>query len=134
MSLKVSFALLLLASGSVALITMLSLMGRAERRGASPGALRAIHRTAGYTFAVCLAVLVARGAGLLSVAGDQIPLRVVLHIVLALWLVVLLTLKILIARFYKQFLKHVPVFGLIVFALAFVVTALSAGFVALTRG
>lgn len=133
MSLKVSFALLLLAAGSVALVAMLSLMGRAERRGMSPGALKATHRVAGYAFVVCLAVLVVRGASLLSVAGDQVPLRAVFHIVLALWLVVLLALKVLIVRFYRQFLKYVPVFGLIVFALAFVVAALMAGFVALTR-
>ncbi len=134
MSLKVSFALLLLASGSVALVAMLSLMGRAERRGLSPGALKAIHRVAGYAFAACLAVLVARGAGLLAVAGDQISLRAVFHIVLALGIVVLLGLKILIARFYRQLLKYAPVLGIIVFAFAFVATALMAGFAALTRG
>jgi hypothetical protein len=134
MSLKVSFALLLLTTGSVALVAMLSLMGRAERRGASPWALRVTHRVAGYAFAACLIVLVARGASLLSVEGDQISLRVAFHIVLALWLVVLLALKILMARFYRQLLKYVPALGLIAFAVAFVVTALSAGFVALTRG
>jgi hypothetical protein len=133
MSLKVSFALLLIASGTVALLAMLALMGRAERRGASPGALKTTHKVAGYAFAACLAVLVTRGAGLLSVAGDQISPRVVFHIVLALGIVVLLGLKILIARFYRQFLKYFPVLGIIVFAFAFVVTALSAGFVALTR-
>jgi hypothetical protein len=112
---------------------MLALMGRAERRGLSPGALKATHRGAGYAFTVCLAVLVARGAVLLSVAGDQIPLRVVFHIVLALGIVVLLGLKILVARFYRQLLKYLPVLGIILFAFAFVVTALMAGFVALTR-
>jgi hypothetical protein len=131
---KVSFALLLLASGSVALVAMLSLMGRAERRGLSPGALRAIHRVAGYTFAACLVVLVVRGAGLLAVAGDQIPLRAVFHVVLALGIVVLLALKILMARFYRQLLKYAPVLGIIVFAFAFVATALMAGYAALTRG
>jgi hypothetical protein len=133
MSLKFIFALLLLAAGAVALLTMLALMGRAERRGASPGALKAIHRVAGYAFAACLVVLVARGASLLSVEGDQIPLRVVFHMVLALGIVVLLTLKIVIARFYRQLLKYAPVLGIILFSFAFVVTALSAGFVALTR-
>lgn len=134
MSLKVSFALLLLASGSVALAAMLSLMGRAERRGASPGALKTIHGVAGYAFAACVVVLVARGASLLSVAGDQVSLRVVFHIVLALGIVVLLLFKILIARFYRQLLKYLPVLGILLFAFAFVATALSAGFAALTRG
>jgi hypothetical protein len=134
MSLKVSFALLLVASGSVALVAMLSLMGRAERRGASPGALKVTHRIAGYAFAVCLAVLVARGAGLLSVTGDKIPLRAVFHIVLALGIVVVLILKILVARFYRQLLKYAPVLGLLMFTFAFVVAVLMVGFRALTRG
>jgi len=133
-SLKVSFALLLLASGSVALVAMLSLMGRAERRGASPGALRATHRVAGYAFAACLAVLVVRGAGLLAAAGDQISLRAVFHIVLALGIVALLGLKILIARFYRQLLKYAPALGIIVFTLAFVATALMVGPKALDAG
>jgi mono/diheme cytochrome c family protein len=48
--------------------------------------------------------------------------------------VVVLALKIAIVRYYKQFLKFVPVFGLIVFSLAFVVVVVSAVFFLVAGG
>jgi len=61
-------------------------------------------------------------------AGDQLSLRAVFHSVLSLGLIMILILKILIVRFYKQFLKYAPVLGVIVFTFAFVVTGTSAGY------
>jgi len=131
--LKTLFAMLLFAAGTAALLSMLSLMARGERR-LTPQTLRVIHRIAGYAFAVFVLVLVVRGARALPHVGDRAALRVVIHIVLAVGIVALLAFKILFARLYRPFLKYAPALGLTLFAFALTVTAITAGFVAVTRG
>jgi cytochrome c len=130
-ALKSLLAVFLLVAGVTALISMLTLMGRSERR-LSAQALMRTHRAAGYVFVALLAVLAVLGARYLASAGDGLPLRGVVHWTLATLLIVTLALKIAIVRWYRQFMKFVPVFGLIVFSLAFVVAAVSLGFFALT--
>lgn len=71
----------------------------------------------------------ALGVGRLSVTGDQVSLRVVFHMVLALGIVALLLVKVLVARFYRQLLRLVPALGLFLFVLTLVAVAISAGFV-----
>jgi mono/diheme cytochrome c family protein len=130
---KSLIALLLMAAGVAALVSMLTLMGRSERKlGAA--VLRATHRGSGYVFAGLLVIAAGMGLRHLATVGDGLPLRGVIHWVLATLLVVVLGLKIVIARFYKQLLKLVPVLGLIVFSLAFVVVVVSAVFFLITGG
>jgi len=130
---KSLIALLLMVAGVSALVSMLTLMGRSERRLSVAG-LRATHRTAGYVFAALLVIAAIMGLRYLAAAGDGLALRGVIHWVVASLLVIVLALKIAIVRFYKQFLKFVPVLGLIVFSLAFVVVVVSAVFFLLTGG
>ncbi|MBM3307492.1 MAG: hypothetical protein FJY74_04120 [Candidatus Eisenbacteria bacterium] len=133
MGAKVPFAVLLFALGWFALVSALRLLGGSGRGRLGPDALRVIHRIAGYAFALCLVVLVVAGAHRLAVAGDQISVRAVFHIVLALGGAALLAVKVLIARSHRQLLKYAPALGLVVFALAFVTVAISAGLEALVR-
>ena len=130
---KSLIALLFMGAGVTALVSMLTLMGRSERRLSVLG-LRGTHRTAGYVFAGLLVVAAIMGLRYLAVAGDGLALRGVIHWVVATMLVVVLGLKIVIVRFYKQFLKFVPIFGLIVFSLAFIVVVVSAVFFLITGG
>ena len=130
MDTKVVLGLFLLAACCVALVAVLELLGRGERKGASPGASRAVHRVAGHAFALLLAALVVLGARRLSVTGDQMPLRAVFHMVLALGIVAVLVVKVLIARLYRPLLRLAPALGLLLFVLTFVVVAISAGFAA----
>jgi mono/diheme cytochrome c family protein len=130
---KSLIALLLMAAGVTAVVSMLTLMGRSERRLGVP-VLRAIHRAAGYVFAALLVAAAILGLRYLAVAGDGLPLRGVLHWVAASLLIVVFALKIVIVRFYKQFLKFVPVLGLLVFSLAFVVVVVSAVFFVVAGG
>jgi hypothetical protein len=130
---KTTLAILFVASGLVAVASMMTLMGRSERRMSVP-ALKTIHRIAGYTFAVLLVVLGAMGLSHLSSVGDSLPLRGVLHWSLASMLVFVLALKIVVARWFKQFLTFVPVMGMIIIALALVVATLSAVFFVLAGG
>lgn len=133
MGAKVPFAVLLFVLAWVALVSALRLLGGGGRGRLGPDALRATHRIAGYAFALCLLVLAVAGAHRLSVAGDQVSLRAVFHIVLALGAAAILAIKILIARLHRQLLKHAPALGFVIFALAFVTVAISAGFEALVR-
>ncbi|MGB2696373.1 MAG: cytochrome c, partial [Candidatus Zixiibacteriota bacterium] len=60
--------------------------------------------------------------------GDQLSIRAVIHATLALGLIIVFVLKISIVQFYKEFIRYVPVMGMTVFSLAFVVFCTSAGF------
>jgi mono/diheme cytochrome c family protein len=128
---KTLLAVLFIAAGLTAALSMLTLMGKAERK-MGVAALRNTHRAAGYTFAVLLFVLAILGLHYLSSAGDTLPLRGVLHWSAAALLVFVLALKLAVVRWFKQFLKFVPVMGMIVITLALVVATLSAVFFVVT--
>jgi len=130
---KTILAVLFVAAGLTAVASMMTLMGRSERRMTVP-ALRTTHRVAGYTFALLLVVLGAMGLSYLSSAGDSLSVRGVLHWSIASMLVFVLALKIVVVRWFKQFLKFAPVMGMIVITLALVVAMLSAVFFVVTGG
>jgi mono/diheme cytochrome c family protein len=113
--------------GLLALLTMLSLMGKTERKS-SPKSLRKLHKISGLVFTLLLLVNSYLGMKYWVAAGDQLSTRAVFHVVLALSLLIILILKIVIVQFYKQFLKFAPVMGITVFALSFVVFSISAGY------
>jgi len=116
-----------LVSGAFAVTSMLSLMGKTERK-ASPKILRTIHRTSGFIFLALLLVISYFCLKYWATIGDQASIRAVFHAVLALTVLILLILKILIVRFYNQFLRFAPVMGITIFTLSFVVFSTSAGF------
>ena len=130
---KTVLAFLFVAAGLTATLSMLTLMGRSEKR-TSAGTLRTTHRVAGYTFAALLVVLGIMGLWHLSSAGDSLPVRGVLHWSVASLLVFVLALKLAIVRWFKQFLKFVPAMGMVVITLALVVAMLSAVFFIATGG
>lgn len=125
--LKSILAIALLVTGLSAATAMLISMGRAEKK-ASPITLRKIHRTAGYLFALLLLVLAILGIKIFIGAGDTLSHRAVLHAFLALFLVFIFLLKIVLARFYKSFLRIVPGLGMTVLVLVLVVFSVSAGY------
>ncbi len=117
----------LLLSGTVAFLSMMTLMGRTERQP-DPAKIRRIHGVFGYLFILVLIPLVLYGLHFLSEMGDALPLRGVLHVVLAFTLLAIIFLKILVVRFYRQFLKLAPTLGMSVFVLSGVVFLMTAGF------
>ena len=131
--LKTALAVLLLVTGSIAAGAMLSLQGRSEPPS-NPRRLRALHRTFGYVFLAVLVVLAVFGAVILRSSGDALPLRGVIHWVLGSLLLLLALLKVGLVRRYKKFLKAAPALGLSTLVLAFLVAAVSAGFVLVTAG
>jgi len=127
MHVKLAVSILFLAAGTVAVLTMLYVMGRAEKK-ISPGAMRNTHRVMGVIFAISLLLLAWIGARFVGAMGDGMSLRAVFHAVFAVSLFAVLLMKILIVKFYRELMRFVPTMGLIVFALAFVVFSTSAGF------
>jgi hypothetical protein len=91
------------------------------------GRLVMLHRIGGYLFAMLLCIMLwimthrLVGTGLLK----QSP-YVVLHVALALFLIPLLTLKILVARHLKHLYSLLMPLGLAMFAIAFVLVSLPA--------
>jgi mono/diheme cytochrome c family protein len=130
---KTLLATLFIAAGLTAALSMLTLMGKTERR-MGVMALRGTHRIAGYVFATLLVVLVVMGLRYLSAVGDSLSVRGVLHWSLASLLVFVLALKLVVVRWFKQFIKFVPVMGMTVITLALVVAMLSAVFFVVTGG
>ncbi len=126
-------AIFFLAVGLIAVICMLSLMGRAERK-ISATFLRRLHKGAGALFAVMFLVIGYFCLHYVKMLGDGMSVRAVFHGVLALALFIILALKLSIAQFYRQFLRYVPGLGMTVFALAFVVFCTSAGYLFLVTG
>lgn len=124
---KSILAMFFLLAAIIAVISMLSLMGKTEKK-TSDKLLRKMHRVAGFVFTGLLLLISYFCLKYWAMVGDQISTRAVLHGVLSLALIIIFILKISIVQFYKQFLKFVPVMGIIVFVLSFTVFSTSAGF------
>lgn len=121
---KVILGTIFFLSGLGATLTMLVLMGRAEKK-TSPTTLRKLHKFFGFIFFLLLLVLAFMGLRYWASVGDSIPIRAVLHAVLALALFIVFFTKVAIVQFFKQFLKMAPTLGLIVFSLSFIVFVIS---------
>jgi len=130
---KSILAIFFLLAGLVAILCMLALMGRAERK-ISAVFLRRAHKIAGAVFAILLLIISYICIKYWAMMGDQLSLRAVIHGTLALGLIIVFVLKISIVQFYKEFIRYAPVLGMIVFSLTFVVFCTSAGFFFLSSG
>jgi len=124
---KSIMAVFFLAAAVIAAWAMLTLMGKMDRK-TGPETLRKIHKAAGYSFGLLLLILSIICMIYLRKAGGQISLRAVLHTYLALFLLTVFFLKVIIVRFFRQFLKIVPTLGMTVFVLAVVLFLSSAGY------
>jgi cytochrome c2 len=124
---KSILASILVVLGIVATLTMFSLMGRVERKISAKN-LKNIHRIAGFLFFILVLIISYFCIKYWVMIGDQTSIRAALHSVFALGLLILLIIKILIVQFYRQLLKYVPVMGMTIISLAFIVFCTSAGY------
>jgi cytochrome c2 len=124
---KSIIAVVFIAFSLTAALSMLTLMGRMEKK-ASPDRLRRLHRLAGYLFGLLLLGLSALGIGIVVRQGDSLPLRAVIHGFIGLFLMAVLFLKVLIVRFYRQFLRLMPALGLSIFVLSLVMFSMAGYF------
>ena len=116
-----------IAAALTSFLSMMTLMGKPEKK-TDPAKLRKIHRAAGIVISILLVPLIYLGARFLAQTGDAMSIRAGFHVVLAIAFVVLLILKIAIVRVYRNFLKYAPALGMIIFTLAVIIFAISAGF------
>jgi predicted membrane protein len=128
--LKTILGAVFLAAALTSFLSMMTLMGKPEKK-TDPAKLIKIHRAAGIFITILLVPLIYLGARFLGQMGDAMSIRSGFHVVLAIAFVVLLILKIAIVRVYRNFLKHAPVLGMMIFILAVIVFAISAGFTVL---
>jgi len=124
---KVIVSVVLFATTLGATLSMLTLMGRREKT-MSVGALKAVHRIAGWLTVVLALVNGYLGARFVAMVGDGMTIRAALHGLLALGLLSALVIKLLIVKRFKQYLSFAPTLGMLVFALMLIVIATSTGF------
>lgn len=124
---KSILALFFLFAALIALLSMLTSMGKTEKK-LSPNTLRKIHKISGFLSFSLLLVISYLCLKYWLKLGNQASIRANFHAVLALGLIIIFILKIMIVQFYKQFLRFAPVLGMLVFCFAFVVFSTSSGF------
>jgi ferredoxin-NADP reductase len=106
------------------------LIFEASRRGQNPHARDRIiqaHRIAGYLFISLFCIMTWFMIMRNKNGPDELPLRPMLHILIAMVLAPLLLVKVLIARYYKSFTVALVPLGVTIFTLGFVLIALTAG-------
>jgi cytochrome b561 len=131
--LKTLIATVFLGVGLTSFLSMMAVMGKAERK-ADPVKLRRLHRAAGFAYLVLLVPLIYFGATFLADLGEGISVRAVIHFVLAALLLALVILKLLVVRVHKQFLKYAPGLGMAIFTLTVVIFLITAGYFFLRGG
>lgn len=124
---KSILSLIFLASAVIAVLSMLTMMGKTEKK-ISPKTLRTAHKTAGWIFLILLIPLIYLGMTYWVKLGDQASVRAVFHAVLAFMLIITFLLKISIVKIFKQLLRFAPALGMLVFSFTFVVFSISAGY------
>jgi hypothetical protein len=120
----ISIAFLIL--GGIALYTMLSVQGR--RQPPDYRRYAAWHRVAGYLFVIVFVVMLIFMLQRVEDYWEESPARIALHVTFAVALFFLLTLKVLIPRFYPKLLKNMFVLGISVYLLAFTLVWITAGY------
>lgn len=116
-----------LLMGVTAAASMLTVMGKQEKKMPA-STLRKIHKSAGRMFFLLMLINAVIGFRFWVISGDTLSMRAVLHVVLALGLVIILSLKVSIIKAFKNLLRYAPTLGMLVFSLGFVVFLISGGY------
>jgi hypothetical protein len=119
--------------GAGAVLIMFHLKGNAKDRIHGQVLVRG-HRILGYLFIAIYLFMVVIMIVRISTYQEELPPRVILHLVFALALLPLLAVKILIARKYSLFTSRLFSMGITIFILAFILNAISAVHYFLYRG
>jgi ferredoxin-NADP reductase/cytochrome c2 len=85
------------------------------------------HRVGGYLFIALFCVMSYFMALRTTNVSDDLPMPALVHVLAAMSLVPLLFVKVLIARYYKTYYSALTSLGVIIFCLAFLLVALTAG-------
>jgi mono/diheme cytochrome c family protein len=86
------------------------------------------HRFSGYVFVVLFLAITYLCIDFAAAAGTEPPPRAALHILLALLIAALLTVKVLFVRQFRRFYEQAKVIGIAIGVLSFVLVGISAGY------
>ncbi len=129
---KTIFSGFLIFFALVAFFTMFELLARGSHRF-NPAVLRITHRIAGFCFtAIFLSVSYFCIRDFVTATTDASS-RAVFHAVLAIAVLLVLFIKILIVRSYRQYMPRLPQYGQIIFSLAIILVLISGGYYSLLR-
>lgn len=117
-------SILFLLLGTAAVWTMMMKFGRQS----TSRMLVIIHRVAGWSFAVVFVVMTGVMAERMTRHWEPLSALNTVHGTLAVTLLLLLTLKLVIPRFFPGLLKHIFLIGFSTFLLAFAMVGVSAGY------
>lgn len=124
--LSAALGLLFVLTGAAAVWLMFDASRRAHSQAARDRIIRA-HRIAGYLFIALFCFMTWFMVLKVKDVPDELPLRAMLHILIAMVLAPLILVKLLIARYYKSFTTALVPLGLTIFTLGFVLIASAAG-------
>ncbi|UCE40100.1 MAG: hypothetical protein JSV17_11585 [Candidatus Aminicenantes bacterium] len=119
--------------GAGAAFIMIHLKGRSKDRAHGKTLVQA-HRVLGYLFIVLYVLMVVTMIIRISYYQDELSPRAIFHVVLALSLLPLLTVKWIVARKYKLLTPRLFFLGTTIFLFAFLLNAISAGHYYLYKG
>ncbi|HEY5975644.1 MAG TPA: hypothetical protein VIU41_12975 [Geobacteraceae bacterium] len=117
-------SILFLVLGAAAVWTMMMRLGRQS----TSRAFLIIHRVAGWSFALVFLVMTAVMTERMTRHWEPLSALNTVHGTLAVALLLLLTLKLVIARFFPGLAKHLVLIGFSTFLLAFTLVGISAGY------
>src|SRR5262245_32585739 len=99
---------------------------RLKDRGASARLIR-VHRIGCYIFIMLFCVMIYYMVLRLRDIPDELSVRPMVHMLLAMLMVPLLFVKVLVARYYKTYYSILTPLGLIIFTLSFVLVTMTVG-------
>lgn len=111
----------------ISLWSMFETLGRPEKKY-NTDTLKKIHRLSGISFIVMAVIISFICIGYIIASKAELSSRATFHSVFSLLLVVLITIKILFVKVYRQFYPRVQTLGIMVFVLAFLTIGTSAGY------
>lgn len=127
-----TLALLFVILAIATVFIMLEITGRTGGHGDKKRWIYT-HKTLGYLFLVLfmvmLSLMIPKAAGI----QEELSSRIVVHIALALALIILVIVKMMIARRYPRHSSKLPLLGVIILTFSFVLTGVSAGHYVLHR-
>ncbi|RJQ53362.1 MAG: hypothetical protein C4526_06860 [Nitrospiraceae bacterium] len=124
---KSILSLVLLTATAVGMFTMFELFGRDGKRF-NAETLRKVHRAAGIVYVIIFALISYLCLRFVFITKTELSVRGAFHGVLALAVPVLLGVKVLYVRIYRQFYGQAKTFGLVISIITFVMVAISSGY------
>ncbi|RJQ49946.1 MAG: cytochrome c [Nitrospiraceae bacterium] len=120
-----SLALVIVAA--VDMLAMFEVFGRNERKY-NPETLKKIHRAAGILYLIVFSVITFLCLRFIYLTKTELSVRGTFHGVFALAIVILMAVKVMYIRTYKQFYNHAKVFGVLIALFTFGTAGVSAGY------